>query len=323
MFVNIGKNLHAHYFTPLLAQPRSKPSSKPVQYCEPEPSIHVQAEVTEHKGLTGSGSQPSKLKASLEQIDEQDTGVFYHELTGPGYPKTLKSSEHSSTSLPTAVPKYSSLHMEDGTEQEQQNELIPLYSMPDKSKKKEKESGKKTRETELTTSQNLMVRSPTESKPPFTLERKLSGQGGVIGMAKPKSPSPLPPELPPKPGQASNVAENIQEELEDEESAYAEVSSRPITSASPRNRTPGAIGTTVSPLHLMSHNPSSTEREKGSFRRSYSMEGYFGSEALRHQKASDMDFHRLYDAPMTPSLHTRGMEPPLEDEERHGFFTAS
>ena len=272
-------------------------------------------------GLTGSGSQPSKLKASLEQIDEQDTGVFYDELTGPGYPKSLKSSEHSATSLPTAVPKYSSLHMEGGTEQEQKNELITLYSIPDKNKKKEKDSGKKLRETELTTLQSLMVRSPTESKPPFTLERKLSGQGGDIRMVKPKSPSPPPPELPPKPGQASSVAENTQEELEDEESAYAEVSSRPITSAPPRNRTPGAIGTTVSPLHLTSHNPSSTEKEKGSFRRSYSMEGYFGSEALRHQKASDFDFHRLYDAPMTPSLHTRRMEPPQEDEEeRHGFI---
>lgn len=312
-----------HYFTPLLAQPRSEPRPEPVQYCEPEPSTHVQAEVTEHKGLTESGSQPSKRKASLEQIDEQDTGVFYDELTGPGYPKSLKSSEHSATSLPTAVPRYSSLHMENSTEQEQQKELIPLYSMPDKNKKKEKESGKKTRETELTTSQNLMVRLPTDSKPPFMLERKLSGQGGDTGIAKPKSPSPSPPELPPKPGQASNVAENIQE-LEDEESAYAEVSSRPITSAPPRNRIPGAIGTTVSPLHLTSHNSSSTEREKGNFRRSYSMEGYFGSEALRHQKASDLDFRRLYDAPMTPSLHTWGMAPPQEDEEeRHGFFRAS
>ena len=289
-----------------------------MQYCEPEPSTQVQlTEVSEQKGLTKSGSQPSKLKTSLEKIDEQETGVFYDELTGPGYPKGLKSSEHSATSLPTAVPKYSSLHVKEGSEQEQQQELIALYSMPDKSKKKDKDGGKKAREIKLTTSHNLMVRSPIESKPPYTFED--------VGMAKPNSSSPPPPELPPKPGQASNVAEKNQEkEIEDEESAYAEVSSRPIKSGSSHNRTPGAIGTTVSPLHLAAHNPSSSEREKGSFRRSYSMEGYFGSETLHQQKASDMDFRRLYDAPMTLSLHTRGMEPPQErQEDEEGLFRAS
>ena len=287
----------------------------------------------------GSGAQQSKRKASLEKINEQDTGVFYDELTGPGYPKSLKSSELSATSLPTtAVPKYSSLHMENGTEKEQQQEeLIPLYSMPDKSKKKDKDGGKKasSRETELTMSQSLMVKSPTESKPPFTIERRPSGQGGEIGLANPpRTPSPPPPMLPPKPGQTSKMAESIQEGLEDEEeAAYAEVSSRPIASAQSRNRTPGAIGMIVSPLHLMSQNLSSTttgEAVTGSFRRSYSMEGYFGSEVLRHQKASDMDFRQLYDAPMNPSLHTRGGMSPHqerqeeeEEMERQGFFRAS
>ena len=288
----------------------------------------------EQKGLTGSGAQPSKLKASLEKNDEQDTGVFYDELTGRGYPKSLKSSELSATSLPTtAVPNYSSLNAENGTEQ--QDELIPLYSMPDKSKKKDKDGGKKTRETELTMSQSLMVKSPTESKPPFTRGRRPSGQGGEIGLAKPpRTPSPPPPMLPPKPGQTSKMAESIQEEgLEDvEEEAYAEVSSRPMVSAQSRNKTPGTIGMTVSPLHLMSQNLSSTTGEAGtgSFRRSYSMEGYFGSEVLRLQKASDMDFRQLYDEPMNPSLHTRGGMSPHqerqeeeEEMERQGFFRAS
>jgi hypothetical protein len=330
-FSNFYIILHARIL--LLAKPTVTP--EPVQYCEPEPSIHVKAKVTEQKGPTGSGAQPSKPKASLEKIDEQDTGAFYDELTGPGYPKSLKPSEHSATLLPTtAQPKYSSLHVEKATEKEQQEELIALYSMPDKSKKKEKDGGKKMRETELTMSPTLMVRSPTESRPPFTLERKRSGQGGDIGLAMPpKTPSPPPPMLPPKPGQTSMMAEGIQEEeeLEDEEeSAYAEVSSRPIGSSQPRNRTPaGAIGMTVSPLHLMSQGLSSTsETEKGRFRRSYSMEGSFGSEVLRNQKASDMDFHQLYDAPMNPSLHTRGMSPHQErqeeeEEERQGFFRAS
>ena len=311
-----------HTYILLLAQP----TSEPVQYCEPEPLTHVQAEVTEHKGLMGSGAQPSKPQASLslDKIDEQDTGVFYDELTGPGYPKGLKPSKNSAASLPTtAVSRYSSLHMEENTQQQLQEELLPLYSMPDKSKKKERDSRKKVRETELTSPQSLMVKSPTDSKPPFTTEQKQSGQGGELGIARPpRSPSPLPPMLPPKPGQAG-----IQEELEEE--AYAEVSSRPITSAQARNRTPGAIGTTVSPLHLMSQNLASTERETGNFRRSYSMEGYFGSEVLRHQKASDLDFRQLYDAPMNPSLHTRGMAPHQErreeeeEEERRGFFRAS
>ena len=75
--------------------------------------------------------------------------MFYDKLTSPGYPKGLKSSEHSATSLPTAVPKYSSLQVEEGSEQEQQ-ELIALYSMPDKIKKKDEDGGKKARETELT-----------------------------------------------------------------------------------------------------------------------------------------------------------------------------
>ena len=285
----------------------------------------VQAEVTEQRGLTKSGSQPSKLKTSLEKIEEKQTGVFYDELSGPGYPKGLKSSEHSAVSLPSAVPKYSSLHQENGTEQEQSQELIPLYSMPDKSKKKQKDNIKKARETELTSSQ--MVKSPVESKPPLTLELKVSGQGGGVGMSQPRSPSPPPPQLPPKPGQASKVAEEIQQEEEEEESTYAEVSSRPITSAPKCSRTPTAVGTTGSPLHSAAHTPTSPVREKGNFRRSYSVEGYFGSEPLRHQKASDVDFRRLYDAPMTMGLHTRGMAPPQERQEeeeegRHGFFRA-
>ena len=292
----------------------------------------------EQKGLTGSGAQLPKLKASLEKINEQDTGAFldYDEFTGRGYPKNLKSSELSATSLPTtAVPNYSSLNVENGTEKDQQqDELIPLYSMPDKSKRKDKDGRKKTRETELTMSQSLM-KSPTESKPPFTMGRRPSGQGGETGLAKPpRTPSPPPPMLPPKPGQTSKMAESIQEDgLEDvEEETYAEVSSRPIASAQSRNKTPGTIGMTVSPLHLMSQNLSSTTGEAGtgSFLRSYSMEGYFGSEVLRLQKASDMDFRQLYDEPMNPSLHTRGGMSPHqerqeeeEEMERQGFFRAS
>ena len=204
----------------------------------------------EQKGLTGSGGQPSKLKVSVEKINEQDMGAFDDELTGRGYPKSLKTSELSEVSLPTtAVPNYYSLHVENGTEKDQQqDELIPLYSMPDKSKKKDKDGGKKTRETELTMSQSL--KSPTEGKPPFTMGHRLSGQGGEIGLAKPpRTPSPPPPMLPPKSGQTSIMAESIhcqEEGLEDkEEAAYAEVSSRPIASAQTQNKTPGVIGMIV------------------------------------------------------------------------------
>ena len=120
--------------------------------------------------------------------------------------------------------------------------------------------------------------------------------------------------LPPKPGQAGKVAESIQEELKDDSYEYIEVSSRPITCLQPRNRAPGAISTTASPLHLISQNLSSTKREKGSFRRSYSMEGIFEGEVLQHpkQKVSDLDFHQLYDVSMNPSLHTWGMAPHQE-----------
>ena len=271
------------------------------------------AEVAEHKGLKKSSCQPLKLTASLEKLDgldKEDTGVFYDEMTSSSYPTSLKSSKHSVTLPPmTAAQKYPSL----AQLQKQQEELLPLYSFPDKSKKENKHSPgtEKVRGTELAKSQSLLVRSQTESM----AEQELIVQGADIRIIKqPKSPSPPPPMLPPKLGQAGKVAESIQEELKDDGYEYIEVSSRPITCLQPRNRAPGAIGTTVSPLHLISQNPSSTEREKGSFRRSYSMEGIFEGEALQHpkQKVSDLDFRQLHDTPMNPNLHTWGMAPHQE-----------
>ena len=302
-----------------------------MHYSEPEPVRQVQAEVTEQKGPARSGSQRSKLKVSLEKLDKRDgpKGVFYDELTGPGYPsasKGLNSSTHSATSLPGVVPNYSTLNVEDSSQQEQPAQVFPLYSIPDKKKKKEKK-----RETEMTATSQT-VRSPlVESKPLLTLDSTLIAQGGTEQgvVAKPRPLSPPPPELPPKPGQTGKPAKETEPKIYEEESQYAEVSSRPITSAPSSNWTPAAVGTMISPLHFASNSISSPEKETGSFRRSYSMEGYFGSETFRHQKPYDLDFRRLYDAPMTLSLHSRDMVPHQErqeeeeEEQRNGFFRAS
>ena len=65
-------------------------------------------EVAEHKGLEKSSCQPLKLTTSLEmlnELDKEDTGVFYDEMTSSSYPTNLKSSKHSVTLPPTQQHK--------------------------------------------------------------------------------------------------------------------------------------------------------------------------------------------------------------------------
>lgn len=297
------------------------------QYLEPEPQAQIKPKATQQEEPTKTGASSPRLHTSQDKVTEQLPGVFYDELTGLGHPKELKPSQHSVTSLPSSMPKYSSLHIEDSSEKEKPKELLPMYSMPNKSKKEaqQKEREQKVRETELSHLQTLNNNRQHA-------EEQRAGQAGKAAMTTTqKSPSPPPPQLPPKPGQTSKLAEDTKQEVEDEESAYAEVSSRPLASAAQRQRQSihssnvTAVGTTTSPIQLQAHNSPTSEREASHFPRSFSVEGFFGNEAAHHQKLSSTDLCALYDEPLNLSGNKRGkiQAQVQQREETHGFFRMS
>jgi hypothetical protein len=158
----------------------------------------------------------------------------------------------SAVSLPPSITQYST---KDISELEKAEEPIPIYSIPDKSKKSVKTILEPMEHEERDTEQ--LSRSHTldsffNIKPQITVE-----EGGDEGRREGSS-SPPPPLLPPKPGQTKN--KSTEDAGESEESVYAEASSKPLPvhsqrktndewSDSAKTATVTAMGN-ISPFHL-------------------------------------------------------------------------
>ena len=258
-------------------------------YSEPD-HTHAAAKPQEHETLPKTGAQSTKSKLSQDKTKDNPPGTTrYEELSGPGHGKMLTSMEvaPSTSSSPPAIPKYSSLHLEDDSEEDKLKELkeMPLYSMPDMIKKK---TLRQKKENEMATSQVV----------------------GVDMMSNEKTPSPPPPLLPPKPGQASNaVEEGRQEEVEEEEAAYAEVSSRPSQWKSQTSYGGGATQQQehMAQTHKMPHAAQQMENKASKYPRSYSLDDFIAAvepSSTGTRKASDYELPILYDEPLNLALHS-------------------
>lgn len=225
------------------------------------------------------------MHSSLEGLTPQLSGAGYNELTGPGYHKGLKQTQHSATSLPPLMPKYSSFHTEDSSEHKKLRELIPIYSIPDKSKKevRQKEKEQIMRKTEVSGSQTTISPASEET------------------MTTRNSPSPPPPELPPKPGVTrKSIEKHARLVVEREEPAYEEASSKLLPLDASRNT--ATAERTTSPLHLQVHNLPSPEREVGHLPRLLPTEDNLENEGAHTQQQTDTEPHLHYDMPLNLSL---------------------
>ena len=306
-----------------------------VLYSEPDiPSAARAKSVEQEQDPTKTESQSMQSKTShVEKITKQPQGVMYDELVGPGHCKGLKTDPPVKSTQSSSTQKYSVLHLEESSEQqkEQEDELIPLYSIPDKTKKMEsrqKNSTMRAKETEMSRSQTLVDNSPPQ------IEHRTMAMGGP----ELKTPSPPPPILPPKPGLSSQAEEDEQKDCEEE--TYAEVSSRPPpssgqwTSQSMGGNSIPAIdmGGPANTHHLTTQNITSKDSGQGDFTRSLSLGDYCnpGSEADNLQQSLDEEFHRLlYDEPLNLnllSLNSAAMAPShdgRQEDDRMGYFRAS
>ena len=188
-------------------------------------------------------------------------GEEYNSQSAVNYPREQKQKV-SAVSLPPTITQHSSIHAIDASEQEKAEEPLPIYSVPDKSKKSIKTILEPMEHEEKETEQ--LSRSHTldsffNIKPRVTTVEEEGG--GDKGTPREGSSSPSPPLLPPKPGQTKNKATE-DAAGEGEESVYAEASSKPLQAHSQRKTnndgewTKTATATimgNISPFHLHGH----------------------------------------------------------------------
>lgn len=264
----------------------------PSHYFELEPPEEMSGRITK------SGSYSSKLHSLPELATAQTNGATYNELTGLGH---CKQNTQPTTSLPQSIPQYSSFSTENIPEKEKLEEptqRIPIYSMPDKSKKtnaKQKAKEKEKREIK-------MSRSRTADSFSNTKLQNMPEQGDDLVRDKQaiiqRTPSPPPPMLPPKPGQKKVQVEDGSQNASNEESFYSEVSSKPLQDDTPgkactQQSAPSATTTVVSitsPFHV---NP-----QKSSIPRSFSTLDNVQQRGTHSQKPTDPLQKQLYDMPL-------------------------
>ena len=286
------------------------------------------------EGPVKTKSQSIRSKTSQEGLTDKPAGMLYDELVGPGHNTESKSTDSPiKSSKQPSMPKYSSLHLEDKLGKEEASELIPLYSVPDKSKKtdaRQLDSKMKVKEIEISKSQTTPIDNHSQRP-----EHRATTTETI---RKRQTSSPTAPELPPKPGQPSMAAEASQHE---EEAAYAEVSSRPPPSSREwssqsthgGNVFAGTVVTAPSIEHLMTQSAASADMGQGNVRRSMSLGGFCNTEneSGHLQQSLDTEFHQLllYDEPLNISLlsSNTAVKAPRKDgreeEDTLGYFHAS
>ena len=247
--LKLDNNKHTHAHTNCVA---------PVHYFELEPPPqHINSKAKfQRKPISNShGAMAMSKLYSLPELatPKEVCGEEYNPPNAPGYP-TEQKQKVSAVSLPPSVTQYSSTCTKEITEQEKTKEPIPIYSIPDKSKKSTKAILEPVEYEERETEQ--LSRSHTldsffNIKPQITIEDR-GDKSTRLG-----SSSPPPPLLPPKPGQKNKPTEDAGE---NEELVYAEASSKPLQVDSQRKtddewsdptkcKTAAAM-TNISPFHL-------------------------------------------------------------------------
>jgi hypothetical protein len=218
---------------------------------EPPPQ-HINTKAKQQRKPTsrGHGAMAMSKLHSLPELTELP-GEEYNSPNVTGYPTEVKQKV-SAVSLPPSITQYST---KDISKAEKAEEPVPIYSIPDKTKKSVKTTlepmDNEERETDRL-SRSHTLDSFFNINPRITVE-----EGGDEGRREGSS-SPPPPLLPPKPGQTKNKA--TEHAGESEESVYAEASSKPLQVHSQRKTnyewpdsaktaTVTAMGN-ISPFHL-------------------------------------------------------------------------
>ena len=213
----------------------------PVHYFELEPPpqhINTKAKL-QRKPI--SKSQGIAAMAKLSTLEEG-----YNSPISPGYP-----IEH----LPPSIKLNSGTCTQEITAQEKAKEQVPIYSIPDKSKKSTKMKLEPMVQDEGEATEQLSRSHTLDSF--FHIRSQIKVEEESEKTTRLGSSSPPPPLLPPKPGQKSKLQED---DGENEESVYAEASSIPLQVRSQRKTNVEWSDTTkhktatemvnISPFHL-------------------------------------------------------------------------
>ena len=229
---------------------------------------------------------------------KEPSGEEYNPTNAQGYSREPKQKV-SAVSLPPSITQYSGRHAKENPGQEKVKELVPIYSIPDKSKKTTNMILEPMEQNEREAEQ--LSRSKTLDSF-FNIKSQITVEEGGDTSTRLGSSSPPPPLLPPKPGQKNKPTEGAGE---NEESVYAEASSIPLQLDSQRKtndeRSDPAITATVlsniSPFHLHAHH---FQKEPGHFhQRSFSAVDHKKGKEAHPRLPFKTDHDQLYDAPLS------------------------
>ena len=276
----------------------------PVHYFELEPPPQQLNSKAKRQLKPVSRNHEAMAMSKLYSLPELATpkeppGVEYNPLNAQGYSRE-PTQKVSAASLPPSITQYSGRYT-DSEETEKAKEL-PIYSIPEKSKKTTKmilePMEQEERETEHL-SRSRTLDSFFNIKPQITVNE------GADRSTQVGSSSPPPPSLPPKPGQRNKPTEDAGE---NEEAVYAEASSKPLQVNSQRktnNEWPvptktSTVTSNVSPFHLHTHH---FQKEPGHFnQRSFSAVDHKKREEAHSRLPTKTDHDQLYDTPQALSL---------------------
>ena len=258
----------------------------------------------------------SKLYSLQELATTKDLpGEEYNKLTtSAGYHRELQPKKPSAVSLPPSITQYSSVRKEGTPQQEKPQGDVPIYSVPDKSKKTKmilEPTEQEEREMELSRSHTL--NSFFNIKPQTTVEE---GVDLVDKSTRLNSSSPPPPLLPPKPGQKIKLAEDAGE---NEELVYAEASSKPLQLHSQRKtnewsdptKAAATAAGNISPFHLHAHY---FQMEEGHFQRSFSAVDHKKRKGAHSRQPTKTDHDQLYDTALS-LLETKEEEARMPEKQ--------
>ena len=251
----------------------------------------------------------AKNKQKKKPAPKELPGEKYILQNSPGCPTKQKQKVLAVSLLPS-ITQYSNTHTKGNTEWEKAKEKVPIYSIKDKSKKSTKmvmePKEQEERETKKLSCAHTLD-SFFNTKSPVTVK-----EGGDTQLG---SSSPPPPLLPPKPGQKSKQKED---DGKDEESVYAEASSKPLQVHSQRktkdkwsdttkHKTATEMGN-ISPFHL---HTCYYQKEQGHIhKRSLSAIDHMKRKEAHSQLPAKTEHDQLYDTAL--SL----LESKEEEEER-------
>ena len=228
-------------------------------------------------------------------------GEEYNPKNATGYP-TQQKQKVSAVSLPPSITQYSSsAGTKETTKQEKVKEQVPIYSIPDKSKKSTKMKLEPTEQDEGEVTEQLSRSHTLDSF--FHIKSQIKVEEGSDKTTRLGSSSPPPPLLPPKPGQKNKQ----EDDGENEESVYAEASSKPLQvrsqkktndewSDTTKHKTATEMGN-ISPFHLHARY---YQKEQGHIhKRSLSAVDHMKREEAHSRLPAKTEHDQLYDTAMS------------------------